>query len=291
MEESVHTEEVRKPRLHVALRILLYLVATLIGIGIFQAVAYMLSGIKVTDFADVTPTPLNKMLIELLSLVPLFIVTFLFRRYLDRKTFISLGFSLKGKGVDFLFGLLVAVAIYAIGSTVLVITGNIQFSKPGIGIQTLLLNVVTFTVVAITEELMVRGYILNNLLSSTNKYLALTISSVIFAAMHGLNSGITVLAMINLFLAGILLGAVYIFTQNLWYAISLHFFWNLIEGPVLGYYVSGNATESFLSAKPLGSPLLSGGDFGFEGSIVCTILSAMLALAIIIYCEKKQRKF
>ena len=69
------------------------------------------------------------MLIEVLSLVPLFIVTFLFRKYLDQKTFISLGFSIKGKGVDFLFGLLVAVAIYAMGSTLLVITGNIQFSK------------------------------------------------------------------------------------------------------------------------------------------------------------------
>ena len=286
-----HTlEQEQKPRLHVALRIFLYLIATLFGIGIFQALAYLLSGIKVTDFSDVTPTPYNKMLIEILSLVPLFIVTFLFRKYLDRKSFVSLGFSAKGRGPDLLLGLLVAVTMYVIGSVALMLSGNIQFSALGIGIQTFSLNVVTFITVAIMEELMVRGYILNNLLTKTNKYIALIISSVIFSAMHGMNPGIMWLAMLNLFLAGVLLGSAYIFTRNLWFAMSLHFFWNLIEGPVLGYRVSGNVTESFFSATPVGNTLLSGGDFGFEGSVVCTVLSAALALAIIFYYERKRKQ-
>lgn len=288
MEEIVNEDKITKPRMHVALRIFLYLVAVLAGIALFQGVAYALSEIKVTDLADVTPSPFNKLLIEILSLVPLFAVTFVFRKYIDRKSFVSLGFAVKGRWKDLLLGLLVAVFMYTVGSLILVATGNIVFSSLGIGIHALMLSVVTFIVVAITEELMVRGYILNNLLGSTSKFWALFISSVIFAAMHGMNPGISFLALVNLFLAGVLLGATYIYTRNLWYAISLHFFWNLIEGPVLGYHVSGNTTESFFSASPFGNALLSGGNFGFEGSIVCTLLTAILAAFIILYYRKKE---
>jgi len=291
MTDELSSERTPKPAMPVALRIFLYIIAILIGIGIFQVPAYMLAGYSPGEIAKATeavsPT---QVLISFWGLVPLFLFTWIFRRYIDDQRFSSLGLAIKGRGRDLLLGLGVAIVLYAIGSLVLGLTGNIQFEKMGISTQTLLLNFGLFITVAIMEELMVRGYILNNLLSVMNKYLALAISAVIFAAMHGLNSGITWLAMLNLFLAGVLLGCTYIFTKNLWFAMSLHLFWNFIQGPLLGYKVSGQVTESFLSAKPLGNPLLSGGDFGFEGSVVCTILCAALALVIILYYEKIQAK-
>ncbi len=290
MDESNHSVELQKPRLHVALRIFLFLVASIFGIGLFQSAGMRLAEIVELTKQNQEPSAIVKILMELLSLIPLFFVTFMFRKYLDRKTFLSLGFSFKNRIGDFLFGLAVAAILYIFGSGVLLLTGNIEFSKLGISVQTLLISFISFIVVAIMEELMMRGYVLNNLLSVTNRYIALLISSVLFAALHSMNPGLSWLAMLNLLLAGVLLGSAYIFTRNLWFALSLHLFWNFIQGPVLGYRVSGNITESFLSAKPLGNPILSGGDFGFEGSIVCTILSAALALAIILFYERRSKR-
>lgn len=292
MEEIEQSEIVEKPRMHVALRIFLYLVAVLVGMGIFQFLGIKLAGISVDEVMDKQePHAGIQLLTEFMSLIPLFFITYLFRKYLDRKTFVSLGFSFKGRRNDFLLGLGVAVVLYAVGSGVLILTGNISFSKLGISAQTLIINFASFIAVAVMEELMMRGYVLNNLLPATNKYFALLISSLIFAALHGLNPGLSWLAMLNLLLAGILLGSAYIFTQNLWFAISLHLFWNFIQGPLLGYRVSGNITESFLSATPIGNPNLSGGEFGFEGSLVCTILSGVLAFGIIMYYRKKTTEF
>lgn len=279
-----------KQRIPVAVRIVLYIIASLLGMGIFQAVAYMLAGFSPEDIPKAAEAvTLTQVLISFWGLVPLFLFTWIFRKYLDCRTFFSLGLSLKGRTGDFLLGLGVATALYFIGSLTLAGAGNISFSRLGISFEKLAMNFAIFITVAITEELMVRGYILNNLLSVMNKYLALFISAIIFAVMHSLNSGLTWLAMVNLFLAGVLLGSTYIFTKNLTFAFSLHLFWNFIQGPVLGYHVSGNITESYLSATPVGSTLMSGGEFGFEGSLVCTILCLALSLILILYYKKKSK--
>ena len=291
MTEENLLEQPVKPRLHVALRIFLYLLASIIGMGIVQFTAFKLAGNSTKDLSMSTDfDALTSLLLELSGLIPVILITFVFRKYLDRKSFVSLGLSPKGRTGDFLLGLGVAITLYALGSGILALSGNIEFSNHGIGFQTLLISFVSFIGVAIMEELIVRGYILNNLLSVTNKYLALLISSAIFAAMHGFNPGLSWLAILNLLIAGVLLGAAYIFTRNLWFAMSLHLFWNFIEGPILGYRVSGNSTESLFSATPVGNPVLNGGEFGFEGSVVCTLLCIALALAIILYYQKKESK-
>jgi hypothetical protein len=127
-------------------------------------------------------------------------------------------------------------------------------------------------IVALNEEILMRGYILNNLMDSMNKYWALLISATIFSVLHGMNPNISFLAIINIMLAGIILGSSYIFTRNLWFPISLHLFWNFFQGPVLGYSVSGMKIDSVFKVTLLGNTTVNGGQFGFEGSIVCTVL-------------------
>jgi hypothetical protein len=75
----------------------------------------------------------------------------------------------------------------------------------------------------------------------------------------------------------------YIFTKNLWFGIFFHFGWNFFQGSVLGYNVSGTGIEqgsSILQQTVIGEKFFTGGNFGFEGSVICTILS--LAMFIII---------
>ena len=93
-----------------------------------------------------------------------------------------------------------------------------------------------------------------------NKFLALFVSAALFAFMHIFNPEIAFLPMLNLLLAGMLLGASYLYTRNLCFPISLHLFWNWIQGPILGYQVSGNNfTTSMLTLRMPEENVLNGG--------------------------------
>ena len=117
-----------------------------------------------------------------------------------------------------------------------------------------------------------RGYILKNLCESFNKYIALIFSSMVFMLMHIGNPNISVLSVINLFLAGIFLGIYCIHKNNLWFPIGAHFTWNYFQGPIFGFEVSGNKVKSLFNQNLIGSDIITGGEFGFEGSILLTFL-------------------
>ena len=113
-----------------------------------------------------------------------------------------------------------------------------------------------------------------------NKYYALILSSVLFSLMHIINANLTMIGVVNLFLAGILLGIYYIHKTNLWFPIGMHLTWNFFQGPVFGYKVSGFQTESILTQEIQGNSIITGGAFGFEGSILATLLSIIMIILI-----------
>ncbi|HEX3069762.1 MAG TPA: type II CAAX endopeptidase family protein [Thermoanaerobaculia bacterium] len=117
------------------------------------------------------------------------------------------------------------------------------------------------------EELLFRGYPFQKLWRM-NKLVAVAFTSIVFAALHGGNNAVSALAMMNLFLAGILLALAYARYERLWFPIGIHLAWNLLSGPILGYNVSGYvANETVFRTIGRGTPWLTGGLFGIEGSI------------------------
>jgi len=121
-----------------------------------------------------------------------------------------------------------------------------------------------------------------------NKWIALAVSSILFAAYHAITPGIHALAFVNLFLAGMLLGINYIFTRNLWFSFLLHVGWNFFEGPILGFRVSGTTFPSLFQAEPNGDLFITGGDYGLEGSMLMTLL---LVTAILVLAWAFERKY
>ena len=122
------------------------------------------------------------------------------------------------------------------------------------------------------EELLFRGYPFQKLWR-TNRLGAVLFSSLVFAALHGGNNAVSWLAMANLFFAGILLALAYARYERLWFPIGIHLAWNLLSGPILGYNVSGFvSSESVLRTVGRGTPWLTGGMFGIEGSIWIAIV-------------------
>lgn len=210
--------------------------------------------------------------------------------YFERRPFSDLGLSVRGHLRGIGYGFLVAVLLYSTGFGLSLLLGEVEITGFRFKPEDLLCSWVFFLFVALFEEVLMRGYILGHLLyTRMNKFLSLLLSAALFAVLHIFNPGIDFLPLLNLLLAGVLLGASYLYTRNLCFPISLHLFWNWIQGPVLGYQVSGNNfMSSMLSLHLPEENVLNGGAFGFEGSLICTVLMIVFTLLIIWRGEKKE---
>ena len=221
-------------------------------------------------------------IIEFLSVM---LCVWLFFRFIDRKPLESIGLTLKGYENDLRFGLALGAGMIAIGFLILFILGFLSVDGFSFPIISIMLYLALFIVVSFHEEIMMRGYVLNNLMQSMNRYVALSISSVIFMSIHLLNPNVNFLSVINLFLAGIVLGIYYIHKPNLWLPIGMHLTWNFFQGPIFGFEVSGIETKSIIGQSIKGNEIITGGAFGFEGSIIATIL----IVTLILYLDKKYK--
>ncbi|MBI1781807.1 MAG: CPBP family intramembrane metalloprotease [Sphingobacteriales bacterium] len=212
---------------------------------------------------------------------------FLFRKFIDKKTVFSLGWDLKNHVSHALIGLCAAVAIIGIGTFILIAFKYLRFTGWIINGQDLFISLGIMVFVAVAEEMVFRGYILNNLMQSTSRYAALAISAAIFGIAHATNPNFSWIAFINIILAGFILGINYIYTQNLWYAVVFHFAWNFLQGPIVGYEVSGLNFQSVFQLEINGNEIITGGKFGFEGSIVASVLVIIATLVQAYVYEKK----
>ncbi|MEO3745065.1 type II CAAX endopeptidase family protein [Plantactinospora sp. B5E13] len=134
---------------------------------------------------------------------------------------------------------------------------------------------------ATTEELLFRGVLFRIVEERTGTWLALLLSGVVFGLMHLFNPGATLWGATAIALsAGLMLAACYAATRNLWVPIGLHFGWNFAAGGIFSAVVSGNRESTgLLESSTSGPALLTGGDFGPEGSLYT--VGAGLALTLV----------
>ncbi len=229
------------------------------------------------------------MLNAITSFVTTLFAVYILRIFIDKRSVKSLGFSWKGYRSHAWQGFWLAIAILSVSSVVLMLTKNLQFTSVNFNIKDLLIGAILMLLISFAEEVMVRGYLLNNLMQSINKWPALLITAAIFAAMHLFNPGITFFSFLNIFFAGILLGINYIYTRNLWFGIFLHFMWNYMQGFILGFEVSGVHTNALLSQSVQGNDILTGGKFGLEGSVI-TIILITVSIFFLQFIYKKKFK-
>lgn len=209
-----------------------------------------------------------------------FCALWLATKFIDRKPLMSIGLSVKDKANEMLVGLGFALAfigglfllLWLLGA--ITITGYVGF-KPGVFFVSMMLFLAAFD-----EELIFRGYILNSMMDSSSRWVALAGSSALFALMHAGNPSVwsNWVPMTELFAAGFILGISYTFTKNLWFPTFFHFGWNFFQG-LLGFEISGINVDSWkmISHENTGNvpDIISGGAFGIEGSVItlsCTII-------------------
>ncbi len=257
-------------------------------VGIFQIVGFLIIDIDY-DNINLNINLEKKTILSFFTSIGTFLTIYIFMKYVDKVTFINLGFSVKNKRyIDLLFGFIIGFFILFFGFSFLLIFKQISFVESNFNLKKIVFSVILFTIVAFTEETLFRGYILKNLIVSFNKYIALIVSSLLFALAHGANPNISWLSFFDLFLAGIFLGISYIFTKNLWFPIALHFSWNLFQ-TFFGFNVSGQDMYSIIEFKIAENNLLNGGNFGFEGSILSIVFQIIFIVIIWSYYRKQEK--
>ena len=266
------------PRIkHGWLRAILFFISFFIFVSLFDlvgiAIVSLLTEYSFKEYISDTALLMeNKMMLLMMvcQLVGTLFTVWLFQRYINREPFSSIGIEFNGHEDDFIFGLLIGLGLIVTGFGILIIFNFISIASLQFSFIDQLFYLCLFAVVSLNEEIAMRGYILQNLSSSFNKYIALAMSSLVFMIMHIGNPNMSAIPLFNLFLAGLFLGIYCIHKKNLWFPIGAHFTWNYFQGPVLGFEVSGNEVNSLFIQRLDGSDLITGGQFGFEGSIILT---------------------
>ena len=278
------------------LRAIIFMPLWLIIMGLVQSIGVVLimmaSGVDMANpdsaealFSEMSFDSPVMLILTGFSLLGSFAALWVATKFIDRKPLMSIGLSVKDKANEMLIGLGFALAFIGGLFLVLWLIGAINISgyvgfKPGVFIVSIMLFMAAFD-----EELIFRGYILNNMMDSTsNRWIALAGSSLLFALLHSGNPNVwsTWVPMTELFAAGFILGISYTFTKNLWFPTFFHFGWNFFQG-LFGFEISGFNVDSWkiISHENTGNvpDIVSGGAFGIEGSVItlsCTIICTYL---------------
>jgi membrane protease YdiL (CAAX protease family) len=123
---------------------------------------------------------------------------------------------------------------------------------------------------SVKEEILMRGLLLSGLVLALRgrRMPAILLSAFAFGCIHLSNPGASPLSVLGNALGGVVYGLAFLFAGSLWLAIGLHFAWNFVQGPLLGFPVSGIAAGGLQQVQDLGPAWLSGGAYGPEAGLV-----------------------
>jgi membrane protease YdiL (CAAX protease family) len=272
-----------EPRLRAGWRLLLHTLLLGLATSLFLLISLFFSGISGGGTLDIS---LLALVVELASIL---LATWFARRFIDRRSFRSLGFNFTQQSwADMSVGFLIPgllMALIFISELILGWTRFEGWAWQHESISTITLGLVSgfiaFTLVGFSEEILSRGYHLQNLEDGLNLGWALFISSAFFAILHAANPSSSWTSTLGIFLAGLFLAYGWVRTRQLWLSIGLHIGWNFFEGTIFGFPVSGLPTFRLIEHSPNGPPLITGGAFGPEAGLI--ILPAMALGLYLIY--------
>ena len=266
-------------------RVLILIVPYILVVGLFEVLGSLVAGFRLREMGSTMGTPNQMLIMQFFNFVGTALVLFLMMRVVDREKFIQMGFQWQGRSIDIIFGILAGLILIFIGFMLLYLMGNMKILGISLDVRNLMILILIFLLVAFAEEMLMRGYVLKNLMLSMNKFVALVLSSLMFSAMHFFNPDFSLFSFIGIFVAGIALGATYIYTKNLWFPIAFHFSWNLFQS-LVGFNVSGLDAYSIVEASPQGAERLSGGSFGFEGSVFSVLFEIIMIAMIFMHFKR-----
>ena len=225
---------------------------------------------------------------QVIEIIAITLSIFLVRRFIDKRSFISLGLKLdKLTVIDIFIGIVITFFMMGFIYLIQLELGWLTFKgfawqvddMPTVLGGTLGMLVV-FIFVGWNEELLSRGYHLQTLASGLNLFWGVLISSTVFGILHLSNPNATWGSAVGILFAGLFLAYGYLTTKQLWLPIGLHIGWNFFEGVIFGFPVSGLDIYRLTRITITGPELWTGGAFGPEAGLV-VIPGLLLGTALI----------
>lgn len=214
------------------------------------------------------------------------LATLIGRRFIDGKTLSSLGLrpgfaAALDLGFGFLLSGLMAGSVFA-AMAALGIIADVQFTVTGPAMAAVLAGPLLVTaIVGYWEELVFRGYLLQNMAEGMGMRRAVIVSCLLYGLVHAANPNAGLLSTAIIVLFGYLRIYGYLGTGQLWLSMGMHWGWNFFQGAVFGFAASGHAeAQTLIAHEAAGADWLSGGAFGPEASVltVPVVLLAILAM-------------
>jgi membrane protease YdiL (CAAX protease family) len=231
---------------------------------------------------------------EVVRLLAITIPIYLARRFLDRRSFVSLGVDRKhGISRDILAGFLISGVGVSLLFVIFLAMGWLKVEgfawqvDPWSRIITaVVIMLLIFAMTAWSEELQARGYWLQNLEEGLNLGWAFILSSLFFSLSHFLNEGFSWMAFLGVFVGSFDLAYGYIRTRRLWLPIGLHLGWNFFLGTIYGFAVSGlEGMPSLVLQSVSGPKLWTGGAFGPEAGLLMLLAVGVNVGFIYLYSQ------
>jgi membrane protease YdiL (CAAX protease family) len=227
---------------------------------------------------------------DLVALVIALVLGWMLGRFLEGLPFLALGALPTGRWVAHLaVGLCVGGASFVIAVAVAYLGGGLRFEGSGFEasrvVTSLAASAVIFLIAAAFEEALFRGYIFQTFTRAGMAWFAILITSSFFGAVHTMNPNANAVSTLNTALAGLWLGVAYLKTRDLWFPLGIHMAWNWMQGAVFGVEVSGMREiipAPLLKEIDIGPAWLTGGDYGLEAGVACTLALAVSTVVIYI---------
>jgi uncharacterized protein len=230
---------------------------------------------------------------QVIMSICIFITTFVFTRLIENRSFLSIGLNVTESTFgEISYGFLMSFGMISFIFIIEASFGLIKITFKEISLlsisYTFLQGIVLYFFVALSEELLFRGYIFQSLGKASSNAWAISIMSLFFGMMHYFNPNFSIAALINIIFAGIWFGVAYLKTGSLWMPITMHFTWNFFQGVIYALPVSGlKGNTAFFITHENKLNWITGGSFGPEGGLLTSLL---LILSIQFICTSKKLK-
>lgn len=180
--------------------------------------------------------------------------------------------SSTNKNMKFLFVLLTATFLFII-IFMLILGAEIRLFKY-FDISWLAFIILNLLLLAAIEEITFRGIVFQSLLQTYGLITSSVVISLLFMIVHLPNFGSTFLSGLNIFLFSLATCFIFYISKSLIIATLYHYLWNIYQVLFLGWNVSGfSYYYGFINLKKNNLPdIITGGNFGIEGSVLLTFI-------------------
>ena len=249
----------------------------------------------IVTHSKMTELPVDFMVLSQLAVTaaPIVILT-LYVKFAEKRSLRSMGFVREHAVTDYLLGMAVAFIMFSAGVGICVATGAMTYDGYVLGNRYLVLIAMFlgFMVQGASEETVCRGFMMTSFGSKGGALAGMLFNSLVFGALHLLNSGITVLSMVNLILFGVFMSFLVLKLNSIWMACAIHTVWNFVQGNFYGILVSGNdfGPSVFRFSSVGGKELFNGGSFGMEGGLATTIVLTISIIIVLLLSPREPEK-